>query len=205
MSNLRILIDKDDVLYKLVDTWYNAHNVMYGHIHTLTGDEWEDGQRCKDNNCPADIFGYFKDDAVWLDGFPYPESQRITATWQKQGHELAIVTKSANPVAAKASWDWISKNYPTIENIIMTTAPKSWIQADVLIDDSPLNLVDFQGVSILFDQKWNRKNKTLPRAHDWLEVEKMVQYIQKRITYYRLVLPDLAWAYKHIQQELLIT
>jgi len=203
MSNLRILIDKDDVLYAFVDHWYELHNKEYGSIHTLTADEWEDGQRCKDNNCPVDIFQYFTVDTVWKNGLVYPDSQRVINSWLDRGYDLGIITKIANPIAAKAGWEWLQIHYPRVKNIIMATAPKAWVQADILIDDSPKNLIDFKGVAILFDQKWNRGHTTLPRAQNWNEVEEMVKYIENRLNYYRIILPDLLWAYKHVEQELI--
>lgn len=185
---MRILIDKDGVLYDLHTIWYKQHNDDYGKYHNITKNDvttWDTSQPCKDNNCPADIFDYLKDSKLWIDGQTLGNSVDITKKWAKD-HELAVITNAANSLAAKPSMDWLQIYYSHIEHVMLTSAGiKHWVIGDILIDDGIHNHNGFQGISILYDQPWNRRDKTLIRARDWNHLDVIINRADELLTYYQ--------------------
>lgn len=185
---MRIVIDQDDTLAAFSKLWYDMHNEEYGHIHLLAGgDSWEDGSRCKDNNCPADIFKYFKTQRVWTDPIPIRDSINITRGWVRDDYDLAILTKAVNAESLSHKADWLEKYFPHIPNIMMILGNniKYWVNADIMIDDGIHNHIGFQGISILFDRPWNRRDKILIRANDWQHVDRIVVRADQLISKYQ--------------------
>lgn len=187
------------------------HNKDHGKKHKLTKDtvsDWDVSKVCKENDCSADTYGYFKEENLWIAGDVIPGSIVTTKKWVLQGHELGIITRVAHPVATKPSWDWINLWFPHIPDIMMVTGDiKYWVQADILIDDAIHNHKGFQGISILLDQRWNRQNNTLIRARDWNHVEAIVARAELYTDHYRDLAEESAhdlWAHKWIESKLKI-
>lgn len=209
---MRILIDMDDTLVKFSDRWYNKHNAEFGHIHELVfGAGWEDGSRCKDANCDADIFKYFNDADLWSDGEPLPDSITVTQRWTNIGHELSIITKvpSKHIEAAQYKYIGLQKHFSHITPIFFVNEhTKHWIQADVLIDDGIHNHSGFTGISLLYDQPWNRNNTALPRIKNWQHADIVIERINTMISDYEMQAvwsqrqPMLKWIQFRILQEI---
>ena len=58
------------------------------------------------------------------------------------------------------------------------------IGVDILIDDYEMNLINGSYFGILMDYPWNRNfddasDDNIYRVFDWLEVEPMIEYIEK--------------------------
>jgi len=177
---MRILIDQDGTIYDLYAPWYALHNKDYGHIHTMTRnnvDSWDTASICKKHNCPADIYGYLSESSVWSDGLPLADSIRVTRQLMQNGHDLGILTTVAKNAifAMPIKHRWLKNHFPHIENVIMVdNHVKHWVHADVLIDDGLHNLQHFTGISVVYDQPWNRSDAILPRARNWNHVERIV-------------------------------
>jgi 5'(3')-deoxyribonucleotidase len=208
---MKILIDKDGVLYDLHVVWGAAHNKRHGKIHQLQTDDitdWDITLPCKGVNCPGanEMFDYLQQPKLWIDGETIPGSQDITRQWVRDGHELVVITKLAGAVAAKPGLDWLEIFFPHIPDVMLVTGEiKHWAIADILIDDSERNHMGFQGISILMDQPWNRRNQTLIRARDWLHVEAIVNRAEAYINHYTSVASETAhelYAHKWIEGRL---
>lgn len=179
---MRILVDQDSVLYDLSTPWYDLHNQDYGHIHTITIDDvvgWDTSQVCKDNSCPSDIYSYFNNPSVWTYGNPIEDSQYVTKLWVDYGYTLGILTTAANTLSLPHKVEWLQLHFPHISNILLVykTHIKHWVEGDILIDDGIHNLEKFTGISILYDQPWNRAEHRFPRARDWNHVQVIVSRI----------------------------
>lgn len=175
---VRILIDQDSTIYDLSTPWYKLHNDDFGHIHTIHADvvyTWDTRQICRDNKCPADIYGYFNHPSVWSDGTVIENSQEVTRRWKLAGHELGIITTAANALSIPYKVQWLQQYFSHIENVMVIHKAhiKHWLEADFLIDDGIHNHKDFKGISILFNTAWNQESD-LPRANDWNHVERIV-------------------------------
>ncbi len=205
---MNILIDKDGVLYDLHKIWYDKHNDEYAWKHTIRKEDitdWDTSKACTENKCPADIFSYLQEPQIWIDGDPIAGSIETTKQWVRNGHDLVVITALSSPLSAKPSWDWLRICFPHIPNIMMVTGSiKHWAVADILIDDAIHNHKGFQGISILMDQPWNRKDKSLPRAKDWKHLEQIVNRAELYIDHYQELTPDAheLYAHKWIEQRL---
>lgn len=186
---MNILIDKDDVLYQFTKQWYKRHNADPLSTHTLLVEEkteYEQEQRCKDNSCNAGLFDYFKESGIWLVGDPVPNAIKITQKWIDLGHELVVITRVMDGRGAHPSMVWLERCYPHIPDVMMvTTAIKHWAAADILIDDSSTNHTGFRGISLLMDRPWNKLNKRLPRATDWLHLDRILARIEVLLEAYQ--------------------
>lgn len=199
------------MLYDLHAIWYDNHNKEHSKYHILTKEDvtdWDTSKPCKTHNCPADIFNYLTEPKLWIDGDAISGSIETTKRWVKQNYELAVITRVSHPIATKPSWDWLRICFPHIPDIMMVTGDiKSWVMGDILIDDAIHNHQDFQGISILLDQPWNRANKTLIRAKDWNHIEAIVARAERYVDHYRDLADDNAhelWAHKWIEARLKI-
>src|SRR6185503_11341855 len=121
---MRILIDQDSTIYDLSSPWYALHNAEYGHVHKLTANDvhsWDTSLICKENSCPANIYGYFKHASVWSDGLPIRDSIAITQKWTNEGHELGILTTIAKDAIPHIplKYAWLDTHLPHITNVVM--------------------------------------------------------------------------------------
>jgi len=166
---IRILIDKDNTVYDLHGPWlslYNAANPK----NQITKDmltTWE---------MSYDIYKYLANPFVYSSGDVIENSIAVTQEWINTGYELAFVTAISHHNGATASLQWLNTMFPHIPNVIMIAGGhiKHWVQGDFLIDDGLHNHEQFEGISIVFDQPWNREANIL-RAYNWQQVEKIVE------------------------------
>ena len=71
-----------------------------------------------------------------------------------------------------------------IRKRLITTHCKQMIGVDILIDDYEMNLINGSYFGILIDYPWNRNfdeasDDKIYRVFDWLQVEPMIEYIEK--------------------------
>lgn len=85
----------------------------------------------------------------------------------EMGHEILIITsRPASAVEDTKEWvDFYYKGIPLVDlHILSNNEEKSSVQADILIDDNPPNVVEWaeQGrAALLFDRPWNRKTNMI--------------------------------------------
>ena len=69
---------------------------------------------------------------------------------------------------------WLDEYFPFIDSKkIVFCNDKSLIRADVLIDDGWHNLVNFEGIKILYDYPYNQEVRNL-RVKSWNEILKVL-------------------------------
>ena len=101
------------------------------------------------------------------------------------GHEIWIATSTeAANVHKKARF--LQRTFPflNIRKRLITTPYKQILNADLLIDDCVDNVINAQYKSILMTYPWNANfddasDDNIYRVNNWLEVEPMIEYIQK--------------------------
>lgn len=105
----------------------------------------------------------------------------------EQENEIFFVTstESANVVKKHS---FLQRTFPflDIRKRLITTHCKQMIKCDLIIDDCIDNVVNADYVSILMDYPWNStaifddaSNDKIYRVFDWLQVESMIEYIEK--------------------------
>lgn len=175
----RIFIDQDSTIYDLSSPWYAAHNKDYPQ-HNLRIEDvngWDTSAQCRKNDCPADIYSYFNDPSIWSNGAIIDGAKEVIDHWHSQNiADLGILTTAANGMSMPHKLKWIHNNFPYIKDVIMVnTHLKHLVRGDILIDDGLHNLLDWQGIGILFTQPWNESDDTLLRARDWQGVDMLVR------------------------------
>ena len=67
--------------------------------------------------------------------------------------------------------DWVAENLSFMKpEQVVFTATKNIVRGDVLVDDAPKNLKEFDRITIAFDHPYNRKSPATFRAKSWDDV-----------------------------------
>jgi len=166
---MKIGIDLDNVLNNLTREWINTYNLNEGSNIAL--EDVTDYNMTSNEGITTNIFKYFNDELMER-LVPLPDSIKVTEQLG-QDHELFIIT-ATYPENMKIKMEWLAEHFPHIpkRNIIVTSR-KEMINIDVLIDDAPENVYNFNQWDrvIVFDYAWNRQvDENTPRVKDWSEV-----------------------------------
>lgn len=192
-----IWVDQDSVIYDLAVPWYKMHNDAHPNheIKVAEVKEWDHTDICTDAGCDADIYSFLEKKLVWEVGGVIGNSQEIMAGWKVDNiAKIGILTSAISSVSPSLKMNWLENHFGFIDRIaIVSGIRKSEMRGDILIDDSPLNLTDWQGCAILFTQPTNVMVKRL-RANNWNEVDTLV----RRMT------TMLSIGYSHKEIELLL-
>ena len=122
---------------------------------------------------------------MWKRAKVIPNCVEVIRRLHDKGHQIYFVTSTeAKNVAKKSSF--LQRTFPflDIRKRLITTHCKQMINVDILIDDYEMNLVDGSYFGILMNYPWNSNfddasDDKIYRVFDWLQVEPMLDYIQK--------------------------
>ena len=122
---------------------------------------------------------------MWKRAKVIPNCVEVIKRLHNQGHQIYFVTSTeAKNVTKKSSF--LQRTFPflDIRKRLITTHCKQMIGVDILIDDYEMNLINGSYFGILMDYPWNRNfddasDGKIYRVFDWLQVEPMIEYIQK--------------------------
>lgn len=149
-----IAFDVDDVLADLVPAWLNRYNKKYkDDLTTFQLTEW-DVTRFVKEDCGKKIYDFLTPD-LYNDVKPIPGALEAVENARKIGTVVFCTSSLGRHAGRKLEWlnehgfDVSHKEYIECGN-------KGYLKADVLIDDCPQNLIDFQGdYKVLVSQTWN--------------------------------------------------
>lgn len=169
-----LAIDVDGVLADLIPRLVETVNECEG--DNVSADEinsWNLGRYFKCGNRVYDYMDYslFRTLPVIKD------TQRVVELLSEEYSTFIVSSATNNFDSLKAKMEWLEEYFPFIpaSNIVLCGS-KSIIKCDILIDDSPRNLLDAQAThSILFDAPHNQQSKDgFTRAMNWNEIEQML-------------------------------
>lgn len=85
-------------------------------------------------------------------------------------HHIKILTAFPTAQSAKEKVEFVQKHFPFIgiEDITLTWN-KNLQKGDVLFDDSPVFLENFEGLKVVFDKPYNQHVKADVRVYNWVE------------------------------------
>lgn len=174
---MRIGIDIDCVCNNLVDEWLLRLNTKYNlnikceditsynirpFFPTLTSEE---------------IYEPLYDDNMWNSLIPIDESIKYMKQLKDDGHDIKLIT-ATNVKSMPIKCNWILKHYPFMdEKDIWMVFDKSWISADVLLDDCMENLYGKNYLGICYAQPWN-KTYTGLRVNNWKDFYNIIKNIR---------------------------
>lgn len=149
-----IAFDVDDVLADLVPAWLARYNKDYDDsLSTLDLQEWDVTKFVKPE-CGKKIYDYLTAD-LYDDVKPIQGALEAVQNARNIGQVVFCTSTLGRHAGRKLEWlnehgfDVSHKEYIECGN-------KGYLRADVLIDDCPKNLIDFQGdEKVLVSQTWN--------------------------------------------------
>lgn len=176
---MNLLIDIDGTVADLGTEWLGKYNLDYN--DTLTNDDilnWNTHTFVKPE-CGTKIYDYLSLPDLYDNVKPIPGALEVIGQLRQEGHRIIYVTSGLYP--AKIEW-LFKRGFMPDGYIGWASSPdfviahdKSLIRGDLLVDDKPENVYDFNpDTSILFDQPWNREAQYLTRARGWSDVYSII-------------------------------
>ena len=114
-----------------------------------------------------------------------PHCVEVIKRLHDRGDSIYFVT-STEPQNITKKARFLQRTFPflDIRKCLITTHCKQMIGVDILIDDYEMNLINGSYFGILMNYPWNANfddasNENIYRVNNWLEVEPMIEYIQK--------------------------
>ena len=177
---MRILIDLDDVMDRLVDHWCDVLNERYG-TNTKTTDvtEWNMATAFKELT-EAQVQEPLTEEGFWCGVEPMPGAVDAIKYLIDKGHDVYVVTSSFYGALHEKMENMLFKHFPFIDwEHVVIADNKQMILGDVLVDDGIHNLLDGPYTKILFDAPWNRNVEAAKmgvyRARDWDTVVDIIE------------------------------
>jgi len=181
MKALTVLVDMDDVLENLCDTWLSVLNERHG---TSVGvediQEW-DITKFFPSLTRKEVFRPLEEKDTWIRVKPCQGACEYTKKMIEDGHRVIVVTAS-NPGSKAVSYKFkyvLFKYFPhfSYKDVVIATQ-KQLIKGDVLIDDNPANLENADYFGILVNRPHNRNYKIqsgrMKRADTWDEIYRLI-------------------------------
>lgn len=186
MRRLTILIDMDDTLENLCETWVMFLNERYK--TTIQKDEITDWDisRFFPNLSREDIFSPLLEEELWKRVKPLPGAVETVQKLIDEGNKIVVVTASHQDTVSMKLNNVLFKYFPFLSNNdVIVAAQKNLIKGDVLIDDAPHNFAGRNGFGILISAPHNvgfdEKKFGLVRANNWNEVyDAICNYIKEK-------------------------
>ena len=176
---MKIAIDVDGVTVNLIDEWLRRYNHDYeDHLKAEDITDWDTSLFVKPE-CGKQIYDYLNDEFLYHYAKPIQGSLEGINFLRDCGHDIVFASAcTAFHMLAKYQW-LMSGSYIKDMSEYMVVTKKSFINADILIDDRTKNLQEFSGNGILFSQPWNIKDKYAWKADTWEQVCLMVNGLDK--------------------------
>ena len=146
------------------------------YIENYVGDDYKD-----------DFHLIFFNKEMWKKVQVLPHCIDVVKRLYDKGNEIWFVTSTEPQNVAKKA-RFLQRTFPflDIRKRLITTHCKQMIRCDILVDDCVDNVVGANYTSILMDYPWNStaifdeaEYDNIYRVFDWLEVEPMIEYIEK--------------------------
>ena len=177
-----VLVDVDDVITQSVKRWLELYN-----------NDFDDNLNIEDINI-WDIASFAKkcDKKTFFDYIAnpnfYDKVEPIDGSWygvtrlREMGYRVVFATSptighEGRKFQYLCDYGYLDNTHVGKMDYIEAT-DKSLIQCDYMVDDSPNNILNTDGMPIIFDRPWNRHLKTedgFIRANDWDDVVSWIQ------------------------------
>jgi len=175
-----VAIDLDGVCADTVGRWLELYNKDYSDCLTHANIiRWELHEFVKPE-CGVKMYEYLNQGEFFSGLDPIPGAAEALAKLHELGHELFIVTASPrkSPTAAFDKLCWVEKHFPFFDTKnFITTHRKGIVDTDILLDDSPSNLLSFPGRTCVFNQPWNQDASCDYRVKAWPEFVALIKRI----------------------------
>lgn len=179
MKKLTILVDMDDTVENLCETWVEFLNETHGTtVHKDDIHDW-DMSKAFPTIEKQQVYDPLFNENMWKMVTPLPGAVEYLKRLIDDGHKVVIVTAShQNTVAMKLN-NVLFRYFPylTTSDVIITSQ-KQLVCGDVMIDDAPHNLVGGNYYGILVTAPHNRaydaESNGFIRADTWEQIYNIV-------------------------------
>lgn len=176
MPSLRIALDVDGVLADAMPSWLRLCNDRFN--LNLTYDQIDKWNFWKDKGMSVKDFERIFNDA-WADWKSIPPTEEKLSKKVDLLHKLGYVdiVTGRSPTTMENVTKWLDMQKIRRNRIIVVESDqtKGYLDYDIFIDDSPLNVVDVAErgkTALVYDQPWNRdvsQRENLLRVRDLSE------------------------------------
>jgi 5'-nucleotidase len=167
----RICVDMDEVMADTLAEHLRRYNDAFAE-QIATEDLWGKGlwdvvsnDRQNDLRSILHAEDFFEDLPVMAD------SQQVLRNLASR-FEVFIATQAMSvPNSFGSKFRWLQRHFPFLPSMhYVFCGDKSILRADYLIDDTPSNLLRFEGIGILYSAPHNLTAKGFPRVANWQEI-----------------------------------
>ena len=152
----------------------SLNDIKSYYIEDYVGDDYKD-----------DFYLIFFKKEMWKRVKVLPNCVEVIKRLYDKGNEIWFIT-ACDPENVSKKTSFLQRTFPflDIRNCLITTRCKQLVNVDIMIDDYEKNLVNSNYYGILLDYSWNRNfdeaaYDNIYRVFDWLQVEPMIEYIEK--------------------------
>lgn len=179
MVKLRIMVDMDDTIENLGETWVNYLNERHSlSVKWPEITEW-DLKKAFPTLSEWQIYEPLFERGLWERVKPLPDAEKFLKRLVDDGHEVFIAT-SSHPSTLGMKYELVIKRFfPFLSwTDVICTSRKQVLNADVLIDDGPHNLEGglYEGILVTapHNRNYNEKERGFHRADNWKEIYSIV-------------------------------
>lgn len=162
-------IDVDDVVADFVTAWLAVYNDSHNeNVSPENISEWNIGKFVK---FPNDIYKILKVGDLY--DLVKPVKDSVDGVNLIRKCECRVVFVTSSPIeTAGVKFKWLNDNgFCVDKKDYVEMDDKSLFKGNLLIDDRPENILNFEGEGILYDRPWNRNCfENLCRRHSWKEM-----------------------------------
>ena len=175
MKKLTILVDMDDTIENLLDSWLHMLNVEHGYHVTKDDIKSWNIQEAYPDLTQWEVYAPLFRDELWQDVKPKWDAVKYLRRLQDDGHDIYITTSSNFRTIHTKVESIIRRYFPFIsDDQVIVATKKQMIRGDVMVDDAPHNLVDGEYEKILMTAPHNRSYNAelygMTRVNNWKEV-----------------------------------
>lgn len=165
----RILVDMDGVLADVYSRFYELHEQKTGQRLTI-----DDIAGLLEAEAFPDQLSWVRSPGFFRTVPVMPGSQESLKHINEKFEVIVVSLATEFPTSLIDKQLWLNDHFPFISwRQIVFCGNKSIIKADIMIDDHPKNLDNFEGETFMFTQPHNCliKNSRHKRINSWNEIE----------------------------------
>lgn len=169
-----ILIDLDDTLENLSESWIQRANEVFGKSVSISDVfSWDPSEYFDVSH--DEMYALLDDYSLYDTIIPLPGAVETLHKLLDEGHRVYIVTSTPYNVIKPKTEKIILRYFGFVgmEHVIITSN-KAIIKGDIMIDDAPHNLKDSECIKLLFSAHHNRcydaESNGMIRVNCWEDV-----------------------------------